>query len=264
MKLFHLCGILAGCLLSGCGTTLPIMDIEYSTDRKFSDFVTSIAQHVKCEIHKAVAVEFNPQVRTRRPLFGWAAKVALTIRAGDRGTINPGVLLANNPGTFTFGGSGQWEAEATRELTMTYYLPFNEILRDPTRIDTAGRLLDCVNATPDRPIAGNLGIDQTLAAAFTAWDGWNTLSERMADGPFDTLTHHVTFQIVAGVSATPGWRLINVTANGSAALGATRTAVNELLITMGPKILGDRKELNSPLDQSFSIERLKSVITRRP
>ena len=253
-------------LLSGCGAVLPIMDLKYSSDERYAKFVRAIAEHVRCEMHKAVADEYDPNSPTRKVLYFWAAKIALTIRALDKGAVNPGILASNAPGPFTFAASGQFEADGTREMTMTYFLPFNELLGLRQQLDVAGRQLDCdgITATTEvtEPIAGNLGIDQSLQAALQAWDGFNTLAEGIKGGPFDTITHHVTFQIIAGGSATPTWKLVNVTAfTPGSLLSATRTTTNELLVTMGPTQLGTRKQIISPaLDQSFFIERLKSAV----
>ncbi len=247
--------------LTGCGAVLPVMDLRYADENSFGKFVHSIAVHVRCEMHRAVALEYNPNDADRRVLFGWAAKIALTIRAFDKGNLNPGISAVNQLGLFTLAAGGSLETNATREMTMTYYLPFDELLNNQKKIDTAGQLLDCdrlVQETGvDAPIAGNLGIHESLQAALKSWDSRNTLSERIKDGPFDTITHHVTFQIVAGATATPTWKLVRVTLNPSSPFAsANRTTTNELLITMGPGTLGGRKEL----DESFSIERLRSVI----
>ena len=196
-------------LLAGCGAVLPIMDLRYSDEDSFAKFVHSIAVHVRCEMHKSVALEYSPDDRDRKVLFGWAAKIALTIRALDKGNINPGVSTVNQAGTFTLGAGVSLEADGTREMTMTYYLPFNELLNNKKQIDTEGQRLDCdrlVQETGvDAPISGNLGIHESLQAALKSWDSRNTLSERIKDGPFDTITHHVIFQIIGGASATPTW-----------------------------------------------------------
>lgn len=247
--------------LGGCGTTLPVMRLNHATDEEFKDFVKGIASHVKCELTNAVAMEYSPNNQKRAMLFTWAAKVALTIRALDKSTISPGVTANSPPSIFTISAGANASASGTREMTMTYFLPFHELLEDKKIPVNQRQLKDCARVSQEtgirEPIAGNLGIHQTLKAAFETWDASRTLSERIKNGPFDTVTHHITFEIAAGGDATPTWKFVNVTANPKDPfISANRTTTDELLITVGPGALGDRKEL----DTSFQIERLRSVI----
>jgi len=186
------------------------------------------------------------------------------VRALDKGTISPGVTADAPPNVFTISAGGNASTSGTREMTMTYFVPFDELLqgkkipsnqRAPQNCDVVS------NETGIRdPIAGNLGIHQTLKAAFETWDASRTLSERIKNGPFETITHHVTFEVVVGGDATPIWKFVNVTANPNAPfISANRTATDELLITVGPDALGDHREL----DTSFDIERLRSAIRRQ-
>jgi hypothetical protein len=264
-------GLLLGCglLLASCSATLPILDLNHPDEESFADFVHAIAVHVRCEMRQAVALEYDPSNQDRAALFDWAAKVALTIRALDKGVINPGVSVLNTPGTFTFGAGGQYETDGTHEMTMTYFLPFNELLnngarpKDKRKVDEVSKALRCDDLVLENgvtePIAGNLKVHESLKAALKAWDTRNTLSERIKDGPFDTITHHITFQVIAGASATPTWKFVNVTANTTSPfVNATRTTTDELLITIGPTQLGGRKEL----DESFFVERIRSAVGR--
>lgn len=257
-------GILTACVLSGCGSTLPVMRLNYASDGEFKEFVKGIAAHVKCELFNAVAVEYSPTDLKRAMLFRWAAKVALTVRALDKSTISPGVTADAPPNVFTIAGGANASTSGTREMTMTYFLPFDELL-DGKRIPFHQRppqkceVLSAETGVRE-PIAGSLGIHQTLKAALETWDSARTLSDRIKNGPFETITHHVTFEVVAGGDLTPTWHFVNVTADPNAPfLSGSRTTTDELLITIGPDALGDHKEL----DTSFDIERLRSAI-RRP
>lgn len=254
--------------LNACGTYLPVMDLNHNTDAKFKIFVQSIAQHVRCELQKAVAIEYEPTDPNRKLLFDWAAQVALTIRARDEGAINSNISALDKMLEFTFSASGRLEANSTREMTMTYYLPFSELLNNRKSVQPHLRVQDCdSDREPSvvEPIAGNLGIHQSLKAALETWDISRTLSDRVEGGPFDTITHHVIFAVIAGGTATPAWRFVRLSANTAQPfIGAARTQTDELLITMGPTQLGTRK-LRAPsiaLNQSFQIERLRSVINR--
>jgi hypothetical protein len=248
-------------LLAGCGAILPVMRLNHASEEEFKEFVKGIAAHVKCELANAVALEYTPYDPKRAMLFKWAAKVALTVRALDKGTISPGVTANTPPSVFTIAAGANLSTSGTREMTMTYFLPFDELL-EGKKIPPNHRLFpDCDVVSQETKIydaiAGNLGIHATLKSAFETWDSSRTLSERIKNSPFDTITHHVTFEIAAGGDATPTWKFVNVTANPNGPfLSATRTTTDELLITVGPDALGDHKEL----DASFQIERLRSVI----
>ena len=53
-------------LLAGCGAVLPIMDLRYSDEDSFAKFVHSIAVHVRCEMHKSVALERQTRDATEK------------------------------------------------------------------------------------------------------------------------------------------------------------------------------------------------------
>ncbi len=252
--------------LGACGSTLPVMDYRHRSDEAFASFVSAISAHVKCEIHRAVAREYAPNDPNRKFLYDWAAKIALTIRAYDKGNLNPNISLMNNTKIFKAAVGAQVETNGMREMTMTYYLPFNEMLPSRTAVDQKGKNFDCSKISNEiEPIAGNLGIENTLQAALQAWDGFGTLSDRIVGGPFETITHKVSFQVTGGASTTPNWTFTNVIINPTPSfLAATRTRTDELQITIGPTQLGSRKErAPSPaLNQSFEIERLRSVLDR--
>ncbi len=251
---------LLGLELAGCGAVLPVMKVERPTENDFRDFVLGISAHVKCELGNAVALEYSDVDKRHNAIGKWAAKVALTVRALDKGDVNPGVSVFNTAATRTLAVGGQFETNATRELTITYFWPFDELL-NARSIRPPGQV-DCDEVSRETnvhaPIAGNLGIHETLKSALETWDH-GLASEHIKDSPFDTITHHVTFQVIAGGSATPTWKLVNVTANNTSPfLSATRTQTDDLLITMGPNTLNGRKEL----DSAFQTERLRSVINR--
>ncbi|SCB08328.1 hypothetical protein GA0061099_1001233 [Bradyrhizobium yuanmingense] len=263
-RVLSVAGVLLSVFLGSCGSTLPVMRLSYASDNDFRNFVKGIAEHVRCELYNAVAREYGPNDPKRAMLYSWAAKIALTIRALDKSTISPGLTADAPPTVFTIAAGASGSTAGTREMTMTYFLPFKELL-DGKKISFRERppqYCDVItNETGVRePIAGNLGIHQTLKAALETWDSSRTLSERIKNGPFETITHHVTFEVVAGGDITPTWHFVNVIANPNAPfLSGSRTTTDELLITIGPDALGDHKEL----DRSFEIERLRSAV-RRP
>ncbi|WP_316399477.1 hypothetical protein [Bradyrhizobium sp. 33ap4] len=254
----------AAATLGGCGTTLPIMDLAHPSKIEFEQFVQAIASHVRCELSKAVKREWPREAKSKRILLKtWVAKVGLTITADDKGQANPGIAFINAAQTFAGSVGAQFMADGTRVMSVTYFVPFQELVTDPTPTDERGTEVPCTIRERE-PIAGDLGIHQTLAAALQPWDGNDTLGETVTGGPFDTITHHVTFQVQAGASATPSWKFVNVTANtGGNFLSATRTRTDDLLITFGPGVLtAGHKLIPSPeINSSFGAERLRGVLS---
>jgi hypothetical protein len=242
------------------------MDLAHPTRVKFDQFVQRIAAHVRCELSTAVKREYPREAHSKRDLLKkWVAKVGLTITADDKGQANPGVAFINRAQTFTGSLGAQFMADGTRVMSVTYFVPFQDLVADPTPVDNDGNALPC-EIREIEPIAGHLGIHDTLEAALQPWDGTDTLGETVTGGPYDTITHHVTFQVQAGASATPSWKFVNVTANtGGNFLSATRTRTDDLLITFGPGVLtSGHKLVPSPeIDSSFGVERLRGVITDR-
>ncbi len=54
-------------------------------------------------------------------------------------------------------------------------------------------------------------------------------------GPLDVVSHEILFVVTLSGNATPGWKLVRVAANQNSTLfAATRTANDDLLITLGP------------------------------
>ncbi|HVV40510.1 MAG TPA: hypothetical protein VHC94_05540 [Nitrobacter sp.] len=265
--IFHLLmAIFIASVLSGCGTTLPVMDLAHPTKVKFEQFVQRIASHVRCELSKAVKREWPKRGGTKRDLLKtWVAKVGLTVTADDKGQANPGVTFISAAQIFSAGAGAQFMADGTRVMSVTYFIPFQDLVADPAPVDERGYEVPC-EVRESEPIAGDLDIGQTLSAALQPWDGAGTLGETVTGGPYDTITHHVTFQVQAGASATPSWKFVNVTANPSGTfLSGTRTRTDDLLITFGPGVLTSGHKLvpSSEINSSFGAERLRGVLTDR-
>lgn len=265
-----LCGTLAG----GCGATLPILDVARPTDGGFADFVTSIAAHVRCETAVAVLREYDPSDPKRSILSTWAARVALNIKAFDRGNLNPTIQALNPVQNFIFSAGANLETNATREVTITYFIPFQEVFRNRFNyVAPNNEYRSCdVDRNAREPVAGSLGIYQSLHAAFSSYDSNKVLSEDVVGGPFDTITHHVNFVVQADASLNPRFNLVQVAVNPAGTLAsAARTQTNDLLITFGPTVLGTKKLLKretvalplpSPsLNEDFNLERLRTTFS---
>lgn len=264
-------GPLAVCLLvGGCGSVLPVMDFRHPEGNRFDTFVESVAQHVRCELRRAIRANVYRDPKRLAVLRGWAAKIALNLKAVDEGSVNPSIAGSNVPMSFVFTATGQYKGDATREMTMTYFLLFSELLdeADPAALDANHMPVPCRTANDGlAPIGGDLGIEQTLQSSLRSWDSMYVLSDQVQGGPFDTISHHVQFVVVAGGTATPTWKLVRVAIDPSGTLlNINRTTTDDLLITMGPTQLGSRRVAkaerlpSTELDQSFFTERLRSAI----
>ena len=260
-------------LLAGCGSTLPIMDLRHPDGPRFDTFVYDVAQHVRCELGRAVKANVYNDPKRLAVLRSWAAKVALNLKVVDEGSANPSVAVFNMPQTFVFAATGQYRGDATREMTMTYFLLLSELIdeQDPEALDANHLPVPCRSANDGfAPIGGDLGIEQTLESSLKSWDSMYVLSDRVQGGPFDTISHHVQFLVVAGATATPTWKLVRLSADTSGNLfSLNRTTTDDLLITLGPTQLGSRKVAtgyvraaipSQDLNETFLTERLRTAI----
>jgi hypothetical protein len=266
-----------GCSLAGCGAVLPVMDVRHPDPAKFDNFVQHVAMHVRCELRKAVKANIGSDAKRLALLDGWAAKIALNMKVIDEGTVSPTLSGYNVPMSFVLTGTGSYKADATREMTMTYFLTLHELIYEgivEPDLDERGLPTPCVTANDGlAPIGGDLGIEQTLESALHTSDSFYVDSDVIKGGPFDTITHHVNFTVVAGGTVTPTWKLVRFSADTSGTLlGANRTQYDDLLITLGPTQLGARQIAknrlplppavsSSELDQAFFTERLRSVLS---
>lgn len=263
-------------VLCGCGTSLPTMDVKYVSNDDYSGFTNEIVRHVRCELETAVNNNYDDNPKSRRHIIKkWAAKVALNIKANEKSSLNPALSIFNDPVTFTFAATAGLQSEALRETTLTYFLVFDELIdksrkhgpEDYAETPPCGR----DPKYPD-PIAGDLGIGQNIFSSLATWDSRNSISDRLED-PYETITHHVQFIATATGGVTPTWKLMRVSANSAPPfLSGTRTATNDLLITIGPAVLGSKKINNkvvpivsasTTLDNTFQIERLRTAFPNR-
>lgn len=179
--------------LSGCGFGLPAMDYQNNGDR-FPVFVEAVAAHVRCELSQAVQANFDPNNAKRAFLRKWGAQIALTLKAEEKGNLDPSFSYANKPGIFGIGAGAHVGGDATREMTLTYFVPFQELINDKRAVKPDGTFEPC--PTRKEPIAGDLEIAQTLRAGMRVWDSKSLASETIAEGgTWDSITHHVTFRL---------------------------------------------------------------------
>jgi hypothetical protein len=240
------------------------MDLRYSNTLSLNRFVRAITAHIRCELGEALKSEYKSDNPKRAFLATWGAKIALTLSAEEISQFDPSLKSVNSLGLFTISAGAHLGTSASREMSFTYFIPFRELLDDPSPRGSNNQAVPCRVHESD-PIAGDLQIAQTLSAGLQVWDGKYTLSETLAQGgTWDTISHHVTFKVETSASVTPSWIITRVTLNPSGTLfGAGRKHTDELVITMGPAILKDKKVIAAPssaLENAFQIERLRSVI----
>ena len=277
-----------GCtVVSGCGAVLPQPDLMHPIDvqRSFNDdfdsFVRRIADHVACEIGFAADSLYISDPKDRRYILkDWAAKVELDINATETGGLNPGLSTFTQTSSFVFGLNGKLETQGVNNVSLTYFLPFDQVMTPGPH--TSGREwkygCDLPSDKIREPIEGTLGIQSILAAGFGLYNQTGFVGNRLKSGPFDTISKTVSFQVTMGASANPAWKFTNVSYVAPGPLvQASRVSMNKLVITMGPSTLGthtvmiDGKKRKihsvsggaSSLDESFFIERLKGALRSR-
>ncbi|MCJ2032699.1 hypothetical protein [Methylobacterium sp. J-068] len=264
--------------LGACWAPLPVVDLKFSDPDMFRGYVEAIVGHVGCELAQAVQVEYSSDYPETYNLRKWAARIALTIRAKSSLSLNGSASIFSPISSAIFSTGIGSQSDATRELVITYFVPFDELLLVKFKKRSDGiTLLPCneqdqpsQSANPlnaeylRRPIAGNLGINTTLKAAMESWTTPGLFSSRIEKGPFETVTNHVTFEVKLDASVNPSLKFTNVSSNvGGNLVSSTRTDTNEIQITIGPSVLENRKVVPSKsLDESFYIERLRNVIRR--
>lgn len=264
--------------LGACWAPLPVVDLEFSDPSVFRGYVEAIVRHVGCELGQSVQVEFSPDYPETYDLRKWAAKIALTLRAKNSLGLNGSTSIFSILSTANFSAGLGSQADATREIVITYFITFDELLRRQYKRHLDGKnFVSCSEAYEDiynsstttadylkRPIMGNLGIGLTLKTAMETWTTPGLLSSRIQNGPFETVTHHVTFEVKLNANANPALQFSNVSANiGGRLADASRTDTNEMQISMGPLVLGTRSVVPSKaLDDAFYTERLRNILRR--
>ena len=215
-------------VLCSCGTVVPSFDPKFVTEYDASTFVNSIANHVHCELAHAVKDTYRDLGAPVSWLAGWSAKVSLTLTVDEKTSLNPGLSLTKilSDGTINLALGGTFTTDATRVLTLSWFLVFRDLLRE--KPDTH----DCALLGP-YPIYGNLKIKEGLYSGAFSASTMGTVSDPFkSGGPLDVIEHHVTFEVDFIGNATPSFKFVNVSANTDGTfLTASRTRKDDLLIT---------------------------------
>jgi hypothetical protein len=261
----------AGGLVSGCGLSVPEMKIADDKHKlELKNLIVAVLSHIRCEIREAAFRHYDAADAHRRPIYGWAAKIYISLKANEQSNLNADASFAYPIHDLTLGLGGKLGADATREMTLTSFLPFDELIDEAhvilKKLGGSDKLPSCDVLSRDA-IAGNLKFEETFGAVMYALDGKNTLAESYQNGPIETITHNVTFVISGDLSASPKWSFQNVrTESAGGFLGAGRKSTDEVVITVGPGITDRARRTIAPspsLQNAFDAERLKSAVRTR-
>jgi hypothetical protein len=214
-------------LFSGCGLRVPdISESGNATDSQI--LVQDILTNVTCEMREAFA-----RLQKAHPggtfLDSWGVQTTLTLTHDEKGSFAPSALwspIGSATSLFTLAGGIDLSADATRTNKINAFYLVSELKRAqcPTGFRPNGPLL----------LQSDLKLAEWL---FTAVGAVNTktidmdLTSRAVKE--NALQHQIKFEIVTGVSATPSWKLKEVTVNpGGDFFKTSRTRTHDLIITL--------------------------------
>ncbi|MDF2600272.1 MAG: hypothetical protein K0Q54_3095 [Methylobacterium brachiatum] len=196
---------------------------------------------------------------------GFAAQITLTLTVEDTGSLNAGLGLTDpwpnaltnyntatksyvqtaQSGTVSL--SAQYSNKATRKETLSLFVDFKQFAGRP-QIE-AFRRLRSENRTgntcsqPGTPfMQGDLKLKEWLEDALLLANGDDNYGRSLAGSEVvtkkDVIQHQVTFTITTSGGATPGWRLLRISANQGNLpfLNAQRVNTQDVIVTIGPKL----------------------------
>lgn len=283
MSFKSLSPIACAALLSGCGLVTPDMQFGDTDGSRTADFVSSVTGYIRCELAYAAydqyfGIKTNEVLATQREvdhpqtpwLIDWAADVTLTLKVQEKSVLAPSVKFPQvlepveqhrvdvaRSKALSLGLSAT--ADATRELTLQYFLDFVDLLQFAHDRKSAHPELGCKN-TGKMPIIGSLKLDDSLFAGVRFASEDNSLASRFSNygGPIKVLKHNVTFITDISGSINPTITLSQVAANTTGNLyTANRMKTNSLIVAMGPvegdakaKLVGKKFVLTRPREPS--------------
>jgi len=231
-------------LLTGCGLLVPEKQelFQDRIDQRLNE--NDLVNRIKCELHKGIQdtlAAYSPKGRhagnSVEWLRRWAAKVSFEITVEEKGGLGPGVSVAKTFAdstmlTLGFGLSGSGDVTRDENISFTYLI--KDLLAE-------GYIRECDLATGIL-ITSDLKIDQFIEdKAFLAkvpatvfGPGGRRKYDPDVQGPFDVFTYSVTFVVSYGFSATPSWKLTQVSVNPSGTFAsASRQRTHKITITLG-------------------------------
>jgi hypothetical protein len=271
-KLGYIFALLASFELSGCGLTVPEMNILQpdrvapDPDRKPSDpyystnggFQTLLIDHIRCSIGKGLARARDAGISNASWLWsggknGWGATVGLNLQVEEMSGVNPSTSGSNQfgifhgkggvayPETFFLGLGGSAAAHSTRLENITFSFANAELLyaEDYARTHGQPNGVDCGYGMNGIQIESDLKLDQFIWDKVTVAASSAPTSAVSVGGlkqnPFGTFQSTLTFVASFGASVTPTWHVEQIFVNPTSPFfSALRTKTDTLLITFGP------------------------------
>jgi hypothetical protein len=231
---------------SACGLYTPdknpfVSDAPVAPKYKFSDagsYESGLVDHITCEVSKAL-YETDKQFGLDWLRDGWGTAITLSITYEDQTGVNPGLSLIHpmenvifpfltgnvtSSQSFSYNIGGSASVNGLRTETIQYTIQNREAIK----------YHNCDNIGFGVMIDGDLKINEFVHdKAQIAYAG-NGLWDRNHP-PYNTWTEEITFVLAYGGTATPTWKLAQISANTSAnLLLAQRTNTNDLVVTLGP------------------------------
>ena len=265
----HLAVIGAAVSLSACGTITPRIDPSFDDEYKAGFFISQVVNNVRCQLGNAVIqAEHGPNPPW---LKDWAAEITLNLNISEKTGVSPGITATSifpsvvnkftngttvtSPQSFTFGLGGSYTQTATRIVALTWYDVFSDFHSPPNKY-----LADCDVGSG---IKGDLKLGEVLFAVTYAGIVPNNMSQPFASGgPYSNAQDTITFEIDANASATPSWKYVNVTNNGSGSLlSVDRDRKDQLLITIGPSEIDKKARKLAPRPSNSAVDGGNSVST---
>jgi hypothetical protein len=226
--------LVAGVLLSSCGTYVPNIQ-EFPGDTVDGQlFVQKIVHNINCEITEAVryVIEQDKRLprRTAAWFDDWGIQTTLALTLDEKGSINPVVnWLPPSPANaiFNLAGAGTLSSAANRIDKLNSYNSVKQFLKN-----------QCVNR-PDGAwmLSSDLKLKEWIIYAIMAGNTGETSIPTDTKGPLksNVISHQIKFIVSSSGSLTPGWKLSRVSINQSGAfLAASRDRTHDLTITLGP------------------------------
>jgi hypothetical protein len=214
--------VIACTALNGCGFAVPEFSSAGTGPADFSPFVSAVTGHIACELRNAVLYS-----KSFEEIKKWSAEVTLRLEVDERTALASGLTYAASP-VFSLGLGGGLTGESNRYLELTWYVFFDKYFKEA---DQNSR--DCSTEGP-YPISGDLKITQSLYSAIYSVSAPDTAASTVKFGPLKVAKHHVSFEVIANGSFSPGWKFTDITVNsGGPLFDAKRARRDDLLITMG-------------------------------
>jgi hypothetical protein len=246
---FALCllGAIPLTALGGCGLYTPEKgllsndDVEPPNPSPQGMFEQNVVAHIRCEIRNGIAKVLLYQKLPNVPwLADYAATVTLKLTVEDQSALNPNASFLTPFGlkgaeSFTLGIGASGTANATRVETIQFTYSNKELLAEAKKDISAG-ITSCQGYQNGVMIDSNLKIGQFIYdKAVVAGAAGEATSKGVTTAPFSQLQFEITFNASFGANITPTWKFTRTTVNGSSSLlSATRTDVDDVLITLGP------------------------------